>query len=133
LRSLLWACALVLVAVSAYGFLAQRMRVSEIDDPPRIYQIVITDANASDAYDWVTVEGCSADHGDEGVVCNLGWYGRSDRAWSRDRTTGKAVKQMPVPFRDAPRGTLLRFEAVVRDRQGKMQASASFLTTRASR
>lgn len=108
------------------GFVTSRMRISEIDDK-REYVVMVTDTNADESYFWVVVEGCSADHTNDGVICNVGWYGRSDREWWKGR------KQTPVPFRDAPRGVLLRFEAVVRDRGGKTIASASFITTRSLR
>lgn len=123
MKRLLVAVLITLAAVSAYGFLAHRMRLSEIDDK-REFQIVVTDANADDRYYWLAVEGCSAEPTDEGVACTMGWSGRSDRQWRA------GAKQMPVPFRDAPKGVLLRFEAVVMDRLGKHLSSASLLTTR---
>lgn len=122
---LIWAVAIALVAVSAYGFVVNSLRLSEIEDR-RTYIVVVTDAHADASYYWLTVEGCSADHTDNGIECNAGWYGRSDREWS----TGK---QTPVPFRDAPRGPLLRFEARVTDRKGRTKATSSFLTTRSAR
>ena len=106
-----------------YGFLAPQMRLSAIADK-RDYMVMVTDTSADESYFWVVVEGCSAEHTDDGVLCGTGWYGRSDREW----WTGR--KQTPVPFRDAPRGALLRFEAVVMDRLGKRLASASFITSR---
>jgi hypothetical protein len=122
-KRLLAAILFVLIAVSAYGFLASRMRLSEIDDK-REYIVMVTDTDADESYVWLTVEGCSAEVTDDGIACNLGWYGRSDREWRHGK------KQTPVPFRDAPRGVLLRFEAVVSDRDGKPRGSAAFITTR---
>lgn len=122
MHRLLSACVMALLAVSAYGFLASRMRLSEIDDK-RDFRIVVSDVNADDSYAWVTVRGCTAEVSDAGVFCDpRGWEGRSDRAWSG--------KQTSVPFREAPRGILLRFDVVVSDRDGKMKASASMITTR---
>ena len=121
MRRLLGAILVALMAVSAFGFLESRLRFSKIEDR-RDYIVVITDADADASYYWLTVEGCTADHGDDGVWCNNAWTGRSDREWRG--------KQTAVHFRDAPRGPLLRFDAVVRDRQGQAKASASFLTTR---
>jgi hypothetical protein len=123
MKDLLIAHVVLLIAVSAYGFLAHTMRLSEIDDK-RQFQIVVSDVKADDSYHWLQVEGCSADHTDDGVLCNQGWYGRSGREWR----TGS--KHTPVPFRDAPKGVLLRFEALVTDRRGKTVASASLITTR---
>lgn len=129
MRRLFGAILLVLIAVSAYGFLVHRMRLTTIDEP-REYLVVVSDPSANESYYWLYITGCAADHTDEGVVCNVtGWSGSSDRAWTRDRVTG-AVKQMPMSFRDAPRGPILRFEAVVRDRAGKAVASASMITMR---
>lgn len=123
MRRLLSAILVTLIAVSAYGWIVAKMRVSKIDTT-REFQIVITDAHADDTYVWLMVEGCSADHTDSGVICTLGWYARSDREWRQ------GSKQTAVPFRDAPRGVLLRFDALVTDRAGKHVASASLLTTR---
>jgi hypothetical protein len=66
------------------------------------------------------------------VICNNGWYGRSDRVWHRNRD-GSVSKQTPVPFRDAPKGAILRFEAVITDRGGKVVNSSSFITRRSGR
>ena len=122
--------ALVCGVLFIYGFIASQMRLSEIDDT-REYRIVVTDTAADDSYATVMVEGCSAEVTDDaGVVCSLGWYGRSDRAWTRDRETGVVSRQIPLAFRDAPKGVLLRFEAVVSDRQGKPLNSASLVTRR---
>ena len=63
---------------------------------------------------------------DRGVVCHpQGWWGGTGRSW--------IGKQTPVPFREAPKGVLLRFDARVLDRRGKVVASASMLTTRSFR
>jgi hypothetical protein len=126
------AFAIVCGVLFIYGFLAPYMRLTQIDDQ-RDYQIVVTDTAADDRYAVVMVEGCSADVSDDaGVICNNGWYGRSDRVWNRDRE-GNVSKQTPVPFRDAPKGALLRFEAVITDRRGKMINSSSFITRRSGR
>jgi hypothetical protein len=124
MKQLLYAHLIMLAAVSVAGFLTSRMRFSEIDDK-RDFIVVVSDAQADASYFWLTVTGCSADHTDDGVFCNQGWAGRSDREWRG--------KQTPVPFRDAPRGVLLRFDAVVTDRLGKAKASSSFITTRSLR
>ena len=123
MRHLLAAIAIVLACVEFVGWMNPRMRISKIDDR-RDFRVVVSDGGADDTYFWLVVEGCSADHTDYGVECNTRWFGRSDRAWGTDR------KQETVPFRDAPKGVLLRFEALVMDRAGKHLASAAYLTTR---
>jgi hypothetical protein len=122
-KSLLAAIVIVLALVEFMGFFNPVMRLTTIDDK-RSFYVVVSDARADASYTWLTVEGCSASATDEGVLCDHGWYGRSDREWGRDR------KQESVPFRDAPKGPLLRFEAVVLDRAGKTRASSSLLTAR---
>jgi hypothetical protein len=126
------AFAIVCGVLFIYGFLAPYMRLTQIDDK-RDYRIVVTDTAADDRYDVVMVEGCSAEVSDDaGVICNNGWYGRSDRVWARD-TDGNVTKQTSVPFRDAPKGPILRFEAVITDRQGKRINSSSYITRRSGR
>jgi hypothetical protein len=122
-RNLCTAFVILCGVLFIYGFVAEKMRLSEIDDK-REYVVMVTDTDADESYFWLTVEGCSAEVTDDGIACGLGWYGRSDREWRHGK------KQTPVPFRDAPRGVLLRFEAVVSDRDGKARGSASFITTR---
>ena len=126
MRNLTASFAAICGVLFIYGFLAPYMRLTQIDDT-RDFRIVVTDTAADDRYAVVMVEGCSADVSDDaGVICNNGWYGRSDRAWPVDR------KQTSVPFRDAPKGALLRFEAVIADRQGKPINTASFITRRSA-
>lgn len=129
MKRLLVAILIVLIAVSAYGFLTARMRLTVIDEP-REFLLVVSDTNADKSYAWLTVTGCTADHTDDGIICNIGWTSRSDREWSYDARTGEPAKQMPLSFRDAPRGPILRFDAVVHDRFGKSVASASMITMR---
>jgi hypothetical protein len=132
MRHFVAAFAIVCGVLFIYGFLAPYMRLTQIDDT-RDYQIVVTDTAADDRYAVVMVEGCSADvTEDAGVICNNGWYGRSDRVWHRNRD-GSVSKQTPVPFRDAPKGAILRFEAVITDRGGKVVNSSSFITRRSGR
>lgn len=126
MRNLLTAIVTVLALVEIAAWMHPRMRISKIDDK-REFQIVVSDGGADETYFWLTVEGCSAEVTDFGIECTNSWFGRTDREW---RTQGR---QEPVPFRDAPRGSILRFEARVSDRAGKAVASASYVTTRSLR
>lgn len=126
---LLSALVILLVAVSAYGYLTAKMRLTTIDESKE-FLVVVTDSRADASYRYLTVTGCSADHTDNGIECNLGWTGRSDREWIFDRVTGEPLRQMTVPMRDAPRGPILRFDAVVLNREGRAVSSASMIAMR---
>jgi hypothetical protein len=114
--------ALICGALFVYGFIAgERIRVSKRDDT-REFVIVVSAADADERYDTLWVEGCSAEMTDRGMECAMGWYGSSARQWSG--------KQVPVPFRDAPRGIPLLFLAIIADRQGKALVTSTYLTSR---
>lgn len=126
MKPLLTALAVWLVLVTLAGsMLAPQMRLTSIDDP-RDYRIVVTDTAADQRYAWVVVEGCSAEATEDGVLCTNAWYGRTDREWWAGR------KQTTVPFRDAPKGVILRFEAVIADQQGKALNTAAMITRRSA-
>jgi hypothetical protein len=122
MRNFTAAFAIVCGILFVYGFVVAGMRLSKIEGP-REFTIVVSDTSADRSYSWLTVQGCVAEPSEDGVFClPNGWFGHSGREW--------AGVQVPVPFRDAPKNVLLRFDAVVSDRQGKSQASATFLTVR---
>jgi hypothetical protein len=116
------AFAIVCGILFVYGFVSGGMRLSKID-AGREFAVVVSDTSANSSYHWLTIQGCVAEPSDDGVFClPNGWFGHSGRGW--------AGVQVSVPFRDAPRGVLLRFDAAVSDRHGKTRSSATFLTVR---
>ena len=125
MRNLLIACALVIGAIVALGFIRgetdDRMRLTTITES-RGLTLVVSMPDVTSRYEVLHVEGCSAEITENGVACLFdGWSSRSDRAISR--------AQESIPFRGTPQGTL-HFSAVAVDRDLRVLASSQLTLLR---
>lgn len=118
--------AIVCGALLIFGGLIEpaedRMRVTA-SNSKRLLTVALYLPDVSERYRWVSVHGCSADVGENGVFCN-GFFERESSMEIIDRR-----KQYLFDWRDLPRGTML-ITAVTFDVERKPLARGSTVVFR---